>query len=317
MSDVSMALAGLNFTIPDPTSKTQVTSNPGTLNNWLKANNGYICLDGDCNNLVLWMPDNITNNHLQITNGTSLTYPSLFDIRRGLDAQDVIFIAHNPSISHFVLFTQPSFGWMDETFHVNDPGFNATMYNFNETGGYLQYNIYGIPRKYPYYTQCNASWSNDFMGSNNKTICAVGCLMSSVSMAMSGYNIPIDYNGKMVETTPGTLNYWLQQNDGYANGTSNLDENTLNKIPNGRVKWNDENGMHTKNDISIEVLRGYLQDYQRRIVIANVMNGEHFVLVYDIDMNDKDTLFVNDPGQFHDTYSYNKDVVGWRIFDMA
>lgn len=318
MSDVSMALAGLNITILDPTTNSTVTANPGTLNDWLKANNGYVCLDGDCNNLVLWIIDNLTNNHLQVTNGTDLTHPSLFDIRRGLDAQDSIFIAHNPSISHFVLFTEPSFAWLDETFYVNDPGFNATMYDFNETGGYLVYKIYGIGRKYPFYTQCNGTWGNQYMGSDNETICAVGCLMSSVSMAMSGYNIPIDYNGKEnVVTTPETLNWWLQQNNGYVNGTSDLNETALNKIPNGRVIWNDETGMHTKNDIPIDILRGYLQDYKRRIVIANVMEGKHFVLVYDINMNDEDTLMVNDPAQFHDTYSYKNDVVGWRIFDMA
>ena len=319
MSDVSMALAGLNLTIPDPyNANSMITANPGTLNNWLKANQGYICLDGDCNNLILWIIDNLTNNHLQVRNGTALTNPSLFDIRRGLDAQDAIYIAHNPSISHFVLFTQPSFGWLDETFYVHDPGFNATIYNFNETGGYLIYNIYGISRKYPYYAQCNGTWSDDYMGTNNKTICAVGCLMSSVSMAMAGYNIPImNDNGENMVTTPGTLNWWLQQNNGYENGTSNLNENVLNKIPNDRVKWYDQNGMHTKNDISIDTLREYLQDYKRRIVIANVMEGQHFVLVYDINMSDKDTLLVNDPGQFHDTYSYKNDVVGWRIFDMA
>ena len=45
------------------------------------------------------------------------------------------------------------------------------------------------------------------------------------------------------------------------------------------------------------------------------MNGAHFVLCVDM-VKDMDTIIVNDPGGFHANYSYNNDVVGWRLFDM-
>lgn len=53
-----------------------------------------------------------------------------------------------------------------------------------------------------------------------------------------------------------------------------------------------------------------------RPVIANVMNGSHFVLVIGWDAVTPDTLYVNDPGFDTISYSYSKDVVGWRLFEM-
>lgn len=54
-----------------------------------------------------------------------------------------------------------------------------------------------------------------------------------------------------------------------------------------------------------------------RPVIANVMQGHHFVLVIGWDPKDEDTLLVNDPGFNTLSYSYSKDVVGWRLFQMT
>eukprot|EP01084_Bolivina_argentea_P314154 544127_1 len=303
-----MAMSGLGFNINTK------PSDPDTFNTWLRNDEGYCCINNNCNNLVLWKPDNLTSNHLQVTNPTDFTYPSMYDIRRGLDAMDTIFLAHNPSLFHFVLATNAS--WSSDEFSVIDPNFNTTMYTFNETGGeFIVYNIYAMARPYQYYAQCDIQWKNDKMGKNGETICAVGCLMSSVAMAMESYNIYVENSGKNVTTTPETLNIWLQNNNGYSGDTSNLDESALNKIPQNRVIWPSD-GMHTTNDIKAEVIREYVQDHKRRVVIANVMQGKHFVLVTDIE-KDMDTLKVNDPGQFHDTYSYKNDVVGWRLFDLS
>lgn len=41
----------------------------------------------------------------------------------------------------------------------------------------------------------------------NTTICKVGCLMSSVSMALHGHHILIDQQ----HSNPGVLNHWLQK----------------------------------------------------------------------------------------------------------
>lgn len=48
------------------------------------------------------------------------------------------------------------------------------------------------------------------------TVCAVGCLMSSISMAIHGKDIPIPANtsSHYVPSNPGTLNTWLRDNDG-------------------------------------------------------------------------------------------------------
>ena len=45
---------------------------------------------------------------------------------------------------------------------------------------------------------------------DTKTVCSVGCLMSSTSMGLSGTDIKI----KVVDANPGTLNEWLRNNDG-------------------------------------------------------------------------------------------------------
>lgn len=44
-----------------------------------------------------------------------------------------------------------------------------------------------------------------------ETICAVGCLMSSISMALDFYAIAIDGQ----TATPATLNQWLRSHHGY------------------------------------------------------------------------------------------------------
>lgn len=41
-----------------------------------------------------------------------------------------------------------------------------------------------IPFQYPLYKQCDSRWGNQLM--QTETICSVGCLMSSTSMAIAG-----------------------------------------------------------------------------------------------------------------------------------
>ena len=141
------------------------------------------------------------------------------------------------------------------------------------------------------------------------TICSVGCLMSSVSMSLNGKNITI--NG--VDSNPGVLNKWLQQNKGY-DADNDLEEEVVPNINPSRISWPDD-GMHTKNDLSMLTIRAYI--VRGRVVIANVRNGHHFVLVTGWNGTDEDTVLVNDPGFDVQTYSYKNDVVGWRIFDMS
>ena len=57
------------------------------------------------------------------------------------------------------------------------------------------------------------------------TICEVGCLMSSVAMALNHYSVLIDGQS----ANPGTLNSWLQKNGGYVDG-DDLDEEDIMKL---------------------------------------------------------------------------------------
>ena len=60
MSALSMGLAGHKVTIGGE------DANPGTLNAWLAANDGYACISGDCNNLVLDAGLALSRGHVQL-----------------------------------------------------------------------------------------------------------------------------------------------------------------------------------------------------------------------------------------------------------
>lgn len=165
-----------------------------------------------------------------------------------------------------------------------------------------------VPFEYPLFKQCDTRWGSDII--ETKTVCTVGCLMSSTSMALNGSGVRVGENG----TNPGSLNAWLRANGGYTSGDDFI-ESALPKLDPSRVSW-PKDAMHTTNDLSVETVRSYLSASPPRVVIANVMKGRHFVLVVGWHDGDNDTLLVNDPGFDRGNYSYSSDVVGWRIFDM-
>lgn len=158
--------------------------------------------------------------------------------------------------------------------------------------------------------QCDSRWADDLM--DTKTVCSVGCLMSSTSMGLAGTGIPIKQRPE-IDSTPKTLNEWLRRNDGY-DGSNDLIETQVPLIDPSRIVW-PEDAMHKTNDLSFEVVCSYLD--KGRIVIANVNNGGHFVLLTGYSVEDGDTFAVNDPGYDRNSYSYKTDVVGYRIFDMT
>ena len=81
---------------------------------------------------------------------------------------------------------------------------------------------------------------------DTKTICQVGCLMSSTAMGLAGAGIPI-HDGAIadIESTPKTLNEWLKNNDGY-DGSNDLIESAVPDIDPERISWTDE-GFHKTN----------------------------------------------------------------------
>ena len=66
-----------------------------------------------------------------------------------------------------------------------------------------------IKRTAPTYKQCNSAWGPKIMAS--KSVCRVGCLMSSVAAGLASAGKTI--NGQTA--TPGTLHDFLKSNGGY------------------------------------------------------------------------------------------------------
>jgi hypothetical protein len=137
-------------------------------------------------------------------------------------------------------------------------------------------------RSYPTYKQCDSKWGNEQLGTSSNTICKAGCLMSSVSMALSGCGK--GYN-------PGTLNTWLKGNGGYVSGdlfvwgsVNRLGLSYVGKVANGNIAH--ELGANS-------------------IVILNVHNGGHWVLATGINGN---TISVNDPGYSTTSYQISEIV---------
>ena len=64
--------------------------------------------------------------------------------------------------------------------------------------------------------QCDDAWGRNLLGfSPTRTICYSGCLISSLAMALNQCNVQLEVRGETVATNPGTLNAWLQLNNGY------------------------------------------------------------------------------------------------------
>lgn len=258
-------------------------------------------------------------------------------MRAHLKAGDTIYIAHVHDSGHFVLIT----GWNDtlSALNVNDPFYNSTTYPFDQVSDVIAYSVSPpiqyeegqaansvptsavVPFEYPLYKQCDPRWGKDVIVST--TVCAVGCLMSSTSMAIGGNHIAIA--GK--SANPGSLNSWLKANGGYTSG-NDLIESVVPKVDPRHISW-PADAMHPTNNIPVTHIVEYLK--QGRPVIANVMKGRHFVLITGWEASEElqanvrgadlysaiDTLYVNDPGFDRNTYSYSNDVVGWRLYNMT
>jgi len=100
--------------------------------------------------------------------------------------------------------------------------------------------------------------------------------MSSVSMVLNSYGVEIDGQ----ESDPGTLNEWLTNNGGYASGDLFIWASIE------KFGFNFETSSLDKSEVIEAFDSG-------KLVILNVRNGGHFVLMTDYTGN---TLYVNDPG---------------------
>lgn len=144
--------------------------------------------------------------------------------------------------------------------------------------------VAALSRTYPMYKQCDPQWGSHQIGTSSKTICQVGCLMSSVAMALAGTGH--SYN-------PGTLNTWLTHHGGYVSGDAFVwaSVNSIGLTYEGKV---------SNSQIKAELDKG-------RVVILNVHNGGHWVLAHGYS---GDNILVNDPGFSTTSYSLSQIVNG-------
>lgn len=236
MSSLANALAAYGATVP--LYGVSLPANPMTLNAWLEVNQGYTCAAGDCNNLVL---DAVTRMNASWTLVGELDPPpSVAEIAAGLAGGHTVYLAHVNNRSHFVLLNAYN---GNNTFNVSDPNWlehHVTTYDYAGIADVIVYNVsfFGpppasapvVPHAYPLYKQCDPAWAATEIGSApGITICDVGCLMSSVSMALAynGIVVPSGWPGSTpgqnTTANPQTLNGWLQAHGGY-DDNDDLDE---------------------------------------------------------------------------------------------
>jgi uncharacterized protein YvpB len=127
----------------------------------------------------------------------------------------------------------------------------------------------------PLFKQCDSRWANDRLGKDS-TICKVGCLMTSVAMAMNGLGKKI--NGAAV--TPKNLNQFLLANGGYSG-------NLYVWAAISRFGFNYQ-GQPT----NIQTISNYICN--NAVVILNIDKGGHWVLATGVNGN---TFYINDPGR--------------------
>lgn len=77
------------------------SSSLGTLNAWLRTNQGYVCIDGDCDNLVLDAPNNIAPGRVQFISEVRDLRPLFVASRVVRSSQYLTFLlqAEKPSIT--------------------------------------------------------------------------------------------------------------------------------------------------------------------------------------------------------------------------
>lgn len=146
---------------------------------------------------------------------------------------------------------------------------NATVSHAEKSGGWV------------YYNQCDYRWANQRLGwCDNYTLCTGGCAMTSTAMILAT---------KGVGVNPSSLDDWLSNNGGYWDGCD-LIWGTIDAF--GVTSFQ---GLETADEWSI--CNGLSQGHG---IVANVNNGEHWVLL--TGCLGGGVFTVNDPAFARDTY---------------
>lgn len=148
-------------------------------------------------------------------------------------------------------------------------------------------------RSYPLFKQCDGRWGGNYIAS--QTVCQVGCLMSSVSMALSGLGRTLS-NGQ--SPNPGTLNAWLRSTGGYQGNLF-----IWGSVSRYGLRYEGQPN-------NIATIKAAI--CANKVVILNVNNGGHWVLATGVDGN---TIYVNDSGFNRSSYSAG-EVVRAGIFAL-
>ncbi len=111
-----------------------------------------------------------------------------------------------------------------------------------------------------YFNQCDYRWANQRLGwCDDYTLCTGGCAMSSTAMILATKGININ---------PSSLDDWLSNNGGYANGCDliwrSIDAYGVTSFQG--IEFADESA----------ICNGLAQGHG---IVANVNNGEHWVLL--------------------------------------
>jgi len=150
------------------------------------------------------------------------------------------------------------------------------------------------PKQYVLYKQCDSQWGSETLGTGSNTICAAGCAMSSVSMILATWGEQIDGSA----ANPGTLNKWLIDNNGYADGDL-IAWAAVNKL--GKVQFS--NMYSGAGSLSASDLRSNVD--KSKPTVVNVRSGSHWVLVVGYQSNTSTSFIVNDPGFSDTSYEYS------------
>ncbi len=155
---------------------------------------------------------------------------------------------------------------------------------FTSDGKILESNATVASYGWAEYKQCDSRWANQQLGTCDLTLCSAGCAMSSVAMILQTKGAGQD---------PSSLDIWLTNNGGYANGCD---------IYWGRVDAfgvTSFQGIEQANES--EICNGLSQGHG---IVANVNGGGHWVLLTACAGNG--VFYVNDPGYSRTTYSMSE-----------
>ena len=154
--------------------------------------------------------------------------------------------------------------------------------------------IVALSTAYPLFKQCDSRWGSNQIGTSSKTICQVGCLMSSMSMVLNDCHKTLDGGAA---ANPGTFNTWLKGHGGYVSGNLYV-WGAVQPLGLSFVGFSSSDA-----DIKSHFDQGHA-------VILNVNKGGHYVLMTG---HSASGYSVNDPGFNKSSYT-NAEVVKAGIY---